>query len=99
MTVDQVYKHSSIDPWFLVQIEDIIHREQALKGRQLADLDKDALFQLKRRGFSDRRLAKLLGTDQHAVRARRLGGSGGREREQGQAEREAHIGSPGWEPR
>jgi carbamoyl-phosphate synthase large subunit len=71
MTVDQVYKHSSIDPWFLVQIEDIIRREQALKGRQLADLDKDALFQLKRRGFSDRRLAKLLGTDQHAVRAYR----------------------------
>ncbi|HEY8118323.1 MAG TPA: carbamoyl-phosphate synthase large subunit [Methylophilaceae bacterium] len=69
MTVDEVYQHSSIDPWFLVQIEDIILREQALKGRQLADLDKDSLFQLKRRGFSDRRLAKLLGTDQHAVRA------------------------------
>jgi carbamoyl-phosphate synthase large subunit len=71
MTVDQVFDHSKIDPWFLVQIEDIIKREMALKGRHLADLDKDALFQLKRRGFSDRRLAKLLGTDQHAVRAYR----------------------------
>jgi carbamoyl-phosphate synthase large subunit len=71
MTVDQVFDHSKIDPWFLVQIEDIIKREMSLKGRHLADLDKDALFQLKRRGFSDRRLAKLLGTDQHAVRAYR----------------------------
>jgi carbamoyl-phosphate synthase large subunit len=71
MTVEQVHDHSKIDPWFLVQIADIIKREQALKGRNLADLDKEALFQLKRRGFSDRRLAKLLGTDQHAVRAYR----------------------------
>ena len=71
MTVEQVFDHSKIDRWFLVQIEDIIKRETALKARHLADLDKDALFQLKRRGFSDRRLAKLLGTDQHAVRAYR----------------------------
>ena len=71
MTVAQVHDHSKIDQWFLVQIEDIIKRENALNGRHLADLDKDALFQLKRRGFSDRRLAKLLGTDQHAVRAYR----------------------------
>ncbi len=71
MTVAQVFDHSKIDQWFLAQIEDIIKRENALNGRHLADLDKDALFQLKRRGFSDRRLAKLLGTDQHAVRAYR----------------------------
>ncbi len=71
MSVEEVFSHSSIDPWFLVQIEDIIKREQALKGRALGDMSKDELFQLKRRGFSDRRLAKLLGTDQHAVRALR----------------------------
>jgi len=69
MTVQEVFNLSKIDPWFLVQLEDIIKREQALKGKNLADLDKDSLYQLKRRGFSDRRLAKLLGTDQHAVRA------------------------------
>ena len=68
---EQVFDHSSIDPWFLAQIEDIILRENALKGRALGDLNKNELFQLKRRGFSDRRLAKLLGTDQHAVRAYR----------------------------
>jgi carbamoyl-phosphate synthase large subunit len=71
LTVEQVHAHSKIDKWFLVQIADIIKREQAIKGRNLADFDKDTLFQLKRRGFSDRRLAKLLGTDQHAVRAYR----------------------------
>jgi carbamoyl-phosphate synthase large subunit len=71
LSVAQVHDLSKIDPWFLVQIEDIILREQALKGRNLADLDRDALWQLKRCGFSDRRLAKLLNTDQHAVRAYR----------------------------
>ncbi len=71
LSVDDVFNLSKIDPWFLVQIADIIKREEALKGRNLADLDRDMLFQIKRRGFSDRRLAKLLATDQHAVRAYR----------------------------
>ncbi len=71
MSIEQVFNISKIDPWFLAQLKDIIDRETALKGKHIADLDKDALFQLKRRGFSDRRLAKLLDTDQHAVRAYR----------------------------
>ena len=71
LSVDQVFAISKIDPWFLVQIKDIIDREQALKGKHIADLDKAALLQLKRRGFSDKRLATLLDTDQHAVRAYR----------------------------
>jgi carbamoyl-phosphate synthase large subunit len=71
MSVKEVFQLSKIDPWFLVQIADIVQREQSLAGRNLADLDRDMLFQLKRRGFSDRRLARLLATDQHAVRAYR----------------------------
>ncbi len=71
LSVEEVFDLTKIDPWFLVQIEDIVKREQALIGRNLADLDRDMLFQLKRCGFSDRRLAKLLNTDQHAVRAYR----------------------------
>jgi carbamoyl-phosphate synthase large subunit len=71
LTVDQVFNHSKIDRWFLVQIKDLIDRENALKGKNIADLDKQALLKLKRIGFSDRRLAKLLNTDQHAVRAYR----------------------------
>jgi carbamoyl-phosphate synthase large subunit len=71
LSVEEVFNISKIDRWFLTQLKDIIDREQALKGKNLADLDKAALRQLKRRGFSDRRLAKLLNTDQHAVRAYR----------------------------
>lgn len=71
LSVEQVHGHSKIDTWFLVQLKDIIDREQALKGKNIADLDKAALLKLKRTGFSDRRLAKLLNTDQHAVRAYR----------------------------
>lgn len=71
MTVAEVFDISKIDTWFLVQIKDLIDREQALKGKQIADLDKQALLKLKRSGFSDKRLATLLNTDQHAVRAYR----------------------------
>ena len=67
----EIFEISSIDPWFLAQIKDLIDRETALNGKGIADLNKNALFQLKRRGFSDKRLAKLLNTDQHAVRAYR----------------------------
>ena len=71
LTNEEIFNISKIDPWFLAQIKDIVERENALKGKHIADLNRDALFQLKRRGFSDRRLATLLETDQHAVRAYR----------------------------
>ena len=71
MSQEEVFRHTFIDPWFLAQIEDLVRREQTLKGRNLSDLNAADLRELKRRGFSDRRLAKLLGTDQHAVRALR----------------------------
>jgi carbamoyl-phosphate synthase large subunit len=71
MTIDQVHQISHIDPWFLAQIEDIVMREKALSGRTLDSLSVAEIRELKRAGFSDRRLARLLGTDQHAVRARR----------------------------
>ncbi|MGH8699560.1 MAG: carbamoyl-phosphate synthase large subunit, partial [Burkholderiales bacterium] len=71
ITVDEVHELTRIDPWFLAQIEDIVHQEKALTGRTLEQLDADALRRLKRAGFSDRRLAKLLTSDPHLVRARR----------------------------
>ncbi len=71
MTLDEVYELTHIDHWFLAQIEDIVHQEQALRGTSLEALDRHALRTLKRNGFSDRRLARLLGTDSHQVRARR----------------------------
>ena len=71
MTVDEVYELTRIDPWFLAQIEDVVHQEQALEGKKLEDLDDETLRRLKRNGFSDCRLAKLLATDQTALRQRR----------------------------
>ena len=71
MTLEEIFTVSKIDPWFLDQIQDLIEMESALAGRALAEIGMDELRRLKRAGFSDRRLARLLNTDQHAVRARR----------------------------
>ena len=71
MTLSEVHAATSIDPWFLDQIEELVANEQALVGRTLAELDAVEMRQLKRMGFSDRRLAKLLGTQEEAVRSRR----------------------------
>jgi carbamoyl-phosphate synthase large subunit len=71
MTIDEVHELSHIDPWFLAQIEDIVHQEQALIGRELNEVAASELRALKRDGFSDRRLARLLQTDAMKVRARR----------------------------
>ena len=71
MSLDEVFEETAIDPWFLAQIEDIVRTEKGLAGRALDSVNAKELLGLKRQGFSDRRLAKLLGTHQHAVRARR----------------------------
>ncbi|WP_428425253.1 carbamoyl-phosphate synthase large subunit [Methylibium sp.] len=71
MSRDEIFEETAIDPWFLAQIEQLVQAEQALKGRILAGLSKDEMRFLKRKGFSDKRIAKLLGTNQHEVRATR----------------------------
>ena len=71
MSLAEVFEETEIDPWFLAQIEEIVVVERALAGRDLVSLPADELRQLKRMGFSDRRLAHLLGAGEDAVRARR----------------------------
>ncbi len=71
MTLEEVFEETKIDPWFLAQIEQLIKIEQSLGGRTLASLSADELRLLKKKGFSDKRLAKLLGTNQHEVRKTR----------------------------
>ncbi|MBI5717509.1 MAG: carbamoyl-phosphate synthase large subunit [Burkholderiales bacterium] len=71
MTLAEIFDETAIDPWFLAQIEDLIVTEKRLAGRALASIDAADLRWLKGKGFSDRRLAKLLRTNQHEVRARR----------------------------
>ncbi len=70
-SVEEVFETCKIDPWFLVQIEDLVRREEALKGKALSEIDAQWMFQLKRRGFGDRRLARLLGVSEHELRAHR----------------------------
>lgn len=71
MTLDEVFEETSIDPWFLAQIEDLVKTERQVASHQLEALGAAELRWLKKKGFSDKRLAKLLGTNQHAVRERR----------------------------
>ena len=71
MPLDEVYRYTKIDPWFLAQIKEIVDTELALEKRKLADLDKDELRGLKRMGFADRRIAYLLKVREGDVRSRR----------------------------
>ncbi|MDJ0777504.1 MAG: carbamoyl-phosphate synthase large subunit [Gammaproteobacteria bacterium] len=70
-SVEQVFDRCAIDPWFLVQIEELIQLEQGLAGRSLEQIDADELRALKRKGFADRRLADLLGCEETGVATRR----------------------------
>ena len=70
-SLEEVHEYSSIDPWFLEQIQEIIEAEKGLVGRNLLDLGADELFRLKQLGFADRRLGNLLGSDEATVHLRR----------------------------
>ncbi|MBC3861756.1 carbamoyl-phosphate synthase large subunit [Undibacterium jejuense] len=67
-TLDEVHQLTHIDPWFLVQIKDIVDIELWLDEQELASIDKDMMLKLKQKGFSDRRLAKLLRTTDTVIR-------------------------------
>ena len=70
-SIDEVFNATAIDRWFLVQIKEIIDDELALKGASLGSLDTLRMRQLKRDGFSDKRLADVLGVAEQALRAHR----------------------------
>lgn len=71
MSVDEVFKFTNIDPWFLVQIEDIVNTEEQVKSLGFGGLNADNLRRFKRKGMSDLRLAKLLGISQKQLRKKR----------------------------
>ena len=70
-SLEEVQQLTHIDPWFLAQIKEIVDIELWLDSQSLSALDKTALFKLKQKGFSDRRLAHLLKTTDTEVRNRR----------------------------
>ncbi|HEY5603833.1 MAG TPA: carbamoyl-phosphate synthase large subunit [Gammaproteobacteria bacterium] len=71
MTVNEVHDYSKIDPWFLVQIEDIVLTENKIKATAKNNLSKQDIFSWKRKGFSDARLAELLAVTENTFRAKR----------------------------
>ncbi|MCI0749323.1 MAG: carbamoyl-phosphate synthase large subunit, partial [Nevskiales bacterium] len=71
MSVAEIFALSRIDPWFLEQIEELIRMETEMAGCKPARLDAGTLRRWKRLGFSDRRLARLMGVKEETLRARR----------------------------
>jgi len=70
-TLEEVNRLTRIDPWFLDQIREIVELEMKLDDQNLSQIGKDQLFELKRKGFSDRRLAYLFNTTENEVREKR----------------------------
>ncbi len=68
LSFEEVHEASRIEPWFLAQVEDLIITEQSLSSKTLATLEPGELRRLKRKGFSDARLAKLLDAQESEVR-------------------------------
>ena len=68
LSVDELYQQTGIDPWFLANIEDLVLEEKQLVSGSLKDLDFARMRTLKRKGFSDKRIAKLLNIQEKEVR-------------------------------
>jgi len=71
MSLEEVFGYTKIDPWFLAQIKELVDIELTLDKKSLSEIDATEMRDLKRRGFSDRRLAHLLKQKESEVRARR----------------------------
>ena len=70
-TLNQVHELTSIDPWFLAHIEKIVAQEARIITQQLKDIRYEQMFDYKRQGFSDARLAQLLDVSERKARAHR----------------------------
>lgn len=68
MSCEEIFGVTKIDPWFLVQIEDLIIEESRLNGSRLTSVDEKTLYRLKRKGFADRRIADILLCTESEVR-------------------------------
>ena len=74
-SLEEIFELSGIDPWFLCQIEDLINEEKRVRAEGPSGLDAARIRALKRKGFSDARLGKLVRQDEKAVRQRRIAAS------------------------
>ncbi|MAD54866.1 carbamoyl-phosphate synthase large subunit [uncultured Idiomarina sp.] len=71
MTVREVFELTRIDEWYLIQIEELIKLEEELDALGLAGMNEHVMRALKRRGFSDERIADVLHVSESEVRKRR----------------------------
>ena len=72
MSLQDAFELSKIDPWFLKQIEDIVLTEKSIEGTDLRDIKTEKIFELKQKGFSDKRLSEILNCTEEAFRNKRL---------------------------
>ena len=72
MSLQDAFELSKIDPWFLKQIEDIVLTEKSIEGTDLRDIKTKKIFELKQKGFSDKRLSEILNCTEEAFRNKRL---------------------------
>ena len=68
MSLEEIYQLSAVDRWFLAQIEDLVGEEALVREQGMEALDAARLKHLKQKGFSDSRLAGLLGVPEAGVR-------------------------------
>jgi len=70
-SIEQLFGSTAIDPWFLAQLKQLIDMEGEVASSNLESIDAPMMRNLKRKGFSDRRLASLLGRKEKEVREKR----------------------------
>ncbi|BAU24152.1 carbamoyl phosphate synthase large subunit [Caldimicrobium thiodismutans] len=71
-TIEEIYKHSYIDPWFLYHLKELFNISETYKGKKLEDLTEEDFMELKQRGFTDYQIAFLTGSTELEVRKKRL---------------------------
>jgi len=70
-SLDKIYDLTKIDFWFLDQLDDLINLEKELENLDIKDLQKDKLIKIKEKGFSDNRIAELVGVSEDEIRSLR----------------------------
>jgi len=71
LSIEEIFQHSKIDPWFLYQIKDLIEIEEKMKKMTIKSFSSEILFNIKRKGFSDSRIANLTGKQAKDIRSLR----------------------------
>ncbi len=68
LDLEEIFSLTHIDPWFLAQIAELVEIEKLIERHGKRKPSAESLRAWKRKGFSDRRLAQLLGATEKQVR-------------------------------